>query len=149
MGWPSACFALFHLHRAHGRGDFGLQFAATDPLETSKSKPSQSHCGHYGNTSQNAQGGSLSTPLFGVPPFSIKHSQDNFSRQNAIDALQNVNWGGEISVFLYKACRLEVSNSLFEGTNLHFGGCHFTFWRLKLSWGCLFEKGGSPKSGVL
>ena len=32
--------------------------------------------------------------------------------------------------------------------NLHFGGCLFAFWRLKLSWGC-FIKGGTPKRLVL
>ena len=29
--------------------------------------------------------------------------------------------------------------------NLQFRGCQFAFWRLKLSWGCLIEKGGPPK----
>ena len=36
-----------------------------------------------------------------------------------------------------------------EGDDLHFGGCQFTFWRLKLSWGCFIEKGGNPKRLVL
>ena len=47
---------------------------------------------------------------------------------------------GDFCVFLYKSCRLEVAN-------LHFGGCQFTFWRLKLSWGCFTEKRGPPKKG--
>ena len=29
--------------------------------------------------------------------------------------------------------------------NLHFGGRHFAFWRLKLSWGCFIRKGGPQK----
>ena len=39
--------------------------------------------------------------------------------------------------------------SLLEGVNLHFGGCQFTFWRPKLSWGCFIEKRWSPKRVVL
>ena len=95
-------------------------------------------------------GRSQSTTLFGGPPFSIKHPQDNFS-------LQNANWRppkcklarGDFCVFLYKNCRLEVANPFLEGVNLHFGGCQFTFWRLKLSWGCFIEKGWYPKRVVL
>ena len=33
--------------------------------------------------------------------------------------------------------------------NSHLGGCQFAFWRLKLSWGCFIEQGGTPKSGIL
>ena len=33
--------------------------------------------------------------------------------------------------------------------NLHFGGCQFAFWSLKLSWGCFIEKAGPPKRLVL
>ena len=50
---------------------------------------------------------------------------------------------------LNKNCRLEVANPFLEGADLHFGGCQFTFWRLKLSWGCFIEKGGNPKRLVL
>ena len=32
---------------------------------------------------------------------------------------------------------------------LNFGGCQFTFWTPKLSWGCFIEKGRSPKRLVL
>ena len=48
---------------------------------------------------------------------------------------------------LYKNCRSEVANPFLEGADLHFGGCQFAFWRLKLSWGCFKEKGGGPKKG--
>ena len=51
---------------------------------------------------------------------------------------------------LYKQnCRLEVADPFLEGVNLDFGGHQFTFWRLKLSWGCFIGKGESPKRGVL
>ena len=65
-----------------------------------------------------------------------------------IDTLQNVNWGGVISVWLYtKNCRLEVANPFLEGADLHFGGCQFTFWRLTLSWGVLHKKGEETQKG--
>ena len=38
------------------------------------------------------------TPLFEGPPFSIKNPQDNFRLHRQIDTLQNVDWGGEISL---------------------------------------------------
>ena len=34
-----------------------------------------------------------------------------------------------------------------EGVNVHFGGCQFTSWRLKLSLGVLYRKGGIAKKG--
>ena len=64
-----------------------------------------------------------------------------------IDTLQNVNWGGVISVWFYTTtadwrspipfCRVPIY--ILEGAN----------WRLRLSWGVLIEKGGKPKKLVL
>ena len=91
-----------------------------------------------------------STNLLGGPPFSIKHTQDNFSLQNANRHPPKCKLErGDFCVVLYKNCRLEVANPFLEGPNLHFGGWQFTFWRLKLSWGCFIEKGGNPKRLVL
>ena len=89
-------------------------------------------------------------PFLGSPPFSIKHPQDNFSLQNANRHPPKYKLArGDICVFLYKNCRLEVANPFLEGVNWHFGGWQFTCWRLKLSWGCFPEKGWSPKRVVL
>ena len=127
-----------------------------------------------------------------------------------IDSLQNLNWGGEISVYLHtkaadwsspipffrsrpgKPNQRKGQNEKFmnfahfcefwcfslgkqarftlnfcsgmplrkvheltflwfglPGPFLIFGGCRFTFWRLKLSWGRFIEKGLSPKRVVL
>ena len=73
--------------------------------------------------------GTQSTNLFGFPPFSTKHPQDNFS-------LQNVNWhppkGKSAISNLRFLCRTTQKSPL---PNLDFGGFLFAFWRLKLSWG--------------
>ena len=63
-----------------------------------------------------------------------------------IDALQNTNCRGEIAVYFYAKTRLEVANPFWAGVNLHFGGCQFTFWRPKMSWGCFIER-GDPQKG--
>ena len=58
-----------------------------------------------------------------------------------IDALQNTNCRAEISVYFYtKTADWRSPICKLEGVNLHFGGCQFTFWRPKLSWGCFIEK---------
>ena len=98
------------------------------------------------NASLQKYGENHNINLFWGPPFSIKHPQDNFS-------LQNASWHppkcklkrGDVCVVLNKTCRLEVGNSFLEGADLHFGGCQFTFWRLKSSLGCFIEKGETPK----
>ena len=61
-------------------------------------------------------------PFWGSPLF-YKAPQDNFSLQKMqIDALQNTNCRGEISVYFY-------TKLLIGGRQSHFGGCQFTFWR--------------------
>ena len=44
---------------------------------------------------------------------------------------------------------MDVANPFLEGSDLHFGGCQLTFWRLKLSCGCFIEKRGNPERSVL
>ena len=83
---------------------------------------------------------------FWASPLSIKHPQDNFS-------LQNVNWHPPKCKSAPSKKGLATSNLqfLYRTTqksplpNLHFGGCQFAVWRLKLSWGCFIEKGGTLK----
>ena len=56
--------------------------------------------------------------------------------------------GRFLCISIQRTCRLDSVNPSLVGINLHFGGCRFAFWRLKLSWGCCFiEKGGTPKKG--
>ena len=43
-----------------------------------------------------------------------------------------------------KASHIELHGKQFS--YLHFGGCHFAFWRLKLFWGCFIER-GEPQEG--
>ena len=76
-------------------------------------------------------------PLFyEAPPRQLAPSK----MQN--DALQNVDWQGVLSVDLYtKTADWRLPIYILEGVDLHFGGCQFTFWRLKLSWECFIEKG--------
>ena len=73
--------------------------------------------------------GNPSTHLFGGPPSSIKHPMGRF----LCNSIQN--------------CRLEVANHFLEGFLLNFGGCRFTYWRLKLSLGSFIEERGHPKKG--
>ena len=62
--------------------------------------------------------------LGGSPLFYIKHPQDNSQPPN---------------------CKLPPPKyRLARGSPIPFGGCQFTFWRLKLSWGCFIEKATCP-----
>ena len=51
-------------------------------------------------------------------------------------------------MILYRNCRLEVANPFLIGANLHFRGCHFTYWEAEIVFGVLYRKGGTPKKGV-
>ena len=51
--------------------------------------------------------------------------------------------------FLYKTADWRSPICILEGVNLRFGGCQFTFWRPKLSWGCFIEKGVLPPKRVV
>ena len=79
-------------------------------------------------------------PCFGgVSPFQKSAPKTISASKMPIDTLQNINWGGE---FLHNSTqRLQIG-----GHQSLFGCCQFTFWRLKLSWGCSIEKGRPPKS---
>ena len=87
-------------------------------------------------------------PFWGSSLF-YKAPQDNFG-------LQNVNW--HPPKFKLTPCKKGLATSnlqfLYRNTqkspldNLYFGGRHFAFWRLKLSWGGFIEKGWSPKRVV-
>ena len=64
-----------------------------------------------------------------------------------IDALQNTNCRGEISVYFYTKLQIGGRQSLF-------GGCQFTFWRVpiyileaEIVLGVLYRKGVIPKKG--
>ena len=88
-------------------------------------------------------------PFWGSPLFYKAPPRQVQPPKCKLDALQNTKLSrGDLCVFLYKNCRLEVANPFLEGVNLHFGGRQFTFWRPKLSWGCFIEKGRSPKRVV-
>ena len=68
-------------------------------------------------------GETQSTNLFGGPPFSIEHPQDNFRLQNANRRPPKCKSGrGDFCVGPYKNRRLEVANPFLGGANLHFGG---------------------------
>ena len=55
-------------------------------------------------------------------------------------ALQNIDWGGEIFIIQNKTADWRSPIYILEGAN-------FTFWRLKLSWGCFIERGDPRKGG--
>ena len=84
-------------------------------------------------------------PLYGRPPFSLRHPQDNFSLQDVNSHPPTRDWRPPICNFCIESHRHPPPGVL---PNLHFGGCQFALWRLKLSRGCLMEKGGSPKKGA-
>ena len=80
---------------------------------------------------------------FGLPPFSIKHPQDNLGLQNAKWHPPNVNWHP-------RKCKLVTSNlqSLYRITqnspvpNIQFGGCQLQFASWRLNTPQLFFGGG-------
>ena len=93
-------------------------------------------------------GGTQSAPLFEGPLLFYKATLRQFQPPTCKLTPPKCKLGrGDCLCNSMQKCRLEFANLFSEGANVHFGGCQFTFWRLKLSWGCFIEKAGAPKEG--